>query len=192
MITQQKPHWDLCELKGIEGEIKVDIAGLFTLTFKIGQNGYPVPKSKHLNTEGSWFERFFENQDFDYLDFRSSGFSHSWEARYAVVQNYVEIVNQLTGRNTQLSIDEVKRHWRRKLVLPIEICRNLTNEEYAILVEKTSPESPIQIQAKAVRHYPQGYLGSHVLGYVGSGYEANPDTKAGADLATFELQGKNW
>ena len=25
---------------------------------------------------------------------------------------------------------------------------------------------------------------------MGSGYEANPDTKAGSDLATFELQGR--
>ena len=111
-------------------------------------------------------DRFFEKEDLDYLDFWTSGFSQSWEARYAVVQNYVEIVNQLTGRNTQLSLNEVKKHWRRKLVLPMEICGDLTNEEYALLIERLPPESPIQIQAKAVRHYPQGYLASHVLGYV--------------------------
>ncbi len=177
-------------LEGTDGEIKVDIAGLFSLTFQVDQNGYPTPKIKDLSIEEGWLDRFFEKEDLDYLDFWTSGFSHSWEARYAVVQKYVEIVNQLTGRNTQLSLNEVKKHWRRKLVLPMEICGDLTNEEYALLIERLPPESPIQIQAKAVRHYPQGYLASHVLGYVGSGYEANPDTKAGSDLATFELQGR--
>ena len=52
--------------------------------------------------------------------------------------------------------------------------RDLTNQEYAKLIEKLPPDSPIQIQAKAVRHYPQHFLASHVLGYVGSGYEAKP------------------
>ena len=95
---------------------------------------------KHQNIEDGWLDRFFEKEDLDYLDFWTSGFSQSWEARYAVVQNYVEIVNQLTGRNTQLSLNEVKKHWRRKLVLPMEICGDLTNEEYALLIERLPPE----------------------------------------------------
>ena len=72
----------------------------------------------------------------------------------------------------------------------MDLSGNLTNEEYAILIEKLSPDSPIQIQARPVRHYPHGFLASHVLGYVGSGYEADSANLSGSDLATFELQGR--
>ena len=51
---------------------------------------------------------------------------------------------------------------------------NLLPHEYAVLVEGLSADSPIQIQAEAIRHYPHGSLASHVLGYVGSGYESDP------------------
>ena len=33
-------------------------------------------------------------------------------------------------------------------------------------------------------------MASHVLGYVGSGYEANPVGMSGSDLATFEIKGR--
>ena len=76
-----------------------------------------------------------------------------------VVRKYIETINEITGRKPR-SFSEVQKHWRRKLVLPLEICADLTNNEYALLIEKLPPESPIQIQAKAVRHYPYRYLAS--------------------------------
>ena len=154
------------------------------------QLGYPKPIIKYNNEEITWIDLLFEDQNNRNLNFRTNGIYQSWEARYEVVRKYIETINEITGRNTQISLSEVQKHWRRKLVLPLEICADLTNNEYALLIEKLPPESPIQIQAKAVRHYPYRYLASHVLGYVGSGYEANPDSQSGSDLATFELQGR--
>ena len=43
----------------------------------------------------------FEDKTTMDLNFLTSGFS-TWEARYAVVQKYVETVNQITGRNIKL------------------------------------------------------------------------------------------
>jgi cell division protein FtsI/penicillin-binding protein 2 len=176
--------------EGAEKEIIVNIAGLFSLPFELNADGSAVPKQKNEASSIGWLDRLMGRAEEDFLNFSVNGFSHSWEARYEVVQRYLEKVNRLTERNHEISMNEVQKHWRRKLVLPLEICGDLTNEEYAILIERLPPDSPIQVQAKAVRHYPKGYLASHVLGYVGSGYEANPEYQTGSDLATFELQGR--
>ena len=77
------------------------------------------------------------------------------------------------------------------MVLPLEISGNLLPAEYASLIEGLHPGSPVQIQAEAVRHYPFRSFASHVLGYVGSGYESNPQGLSGEDLATFEIKGRS-
>ena len=76
------------------------------------------------------------------------------------------------------------------MVLPMELIPNLTPHEYASLIEGLSPNSPVQVQVESVRHYPEKSLASHVLGYVGSGYEADAEGLVGGDLATFEIKGK--
>ena len=37
---------------------------------------------------------------------------------------------------------------------------------------------------------PMGSLASHILGYVGSGYQADDEGLEGQDLGTFEIKGK--
>ena len=169
---------------------EVSVPGLFSLPFEIDSAGRPKTKVKEIADSDSWFDNLFRTNEVDFLDFSTSGFSYTWEARYSVVSDYLEKVNFITGRKSKLSMQALQKHWRQKLVLPLELCGDLTNQEYAKLIEKLPPDSPIQIQAKAVRHYPQHFLASHVLGYVGSGYEAKPGTLSGSDLATFELQGR--
>ena len=106
------------------------------------------------------------------------------------MQSYVDIVNLLTGRERKVSLKELIRHWREKILFPIEIARNLKPEEYAALVEGIAPDSPIEVKAEAIRHYPNKSLASHVLGYVGSGYESNTKDLFGNDLTTFEVRGR--
>jgi cell division protein FtsI/penicillin-binding protein 2 len=173
-----------------EKQIFVTVAGLFTIEYALNEKGQPISPSKEEDSTNKSFFSLFNNENSNPINFSTNGYSLSWEARYSAVQDYLDLVNQITGRNNAISLEELQRHWRRKLVLPFEICGDLTNEEYALLIEKLSPDSPIQVQAKAVRHYPHNNLASHVLGYVGSGYEANPEILIGSDLATFELQGR--
>ena len=72
----------------------------------------------------------------------------------------------------------------------MKLVPNLSSSEYAAIIEDFSPNSAVQIQVESVRHYPQNSLASHVLGYVGSGYEANSVGLSGEDLATFQMKGK--
>ena len=46
------------------------------------------------------------------------------------------------------------------------------------------------MQAEAIRHYPEKSLASHVLGYVGSGYEADPKALSGGGPCDFEIKGR--
>jgi cell division protein FtsI/penicillin-binding protein 2 len=177
-------------IQNVDTQIFVSVAGLFSIEYALNGEGEPIYPSKEEDTNNNSFFSFFNNEESNPINFSTNGYSLSWEARYAAVHKYLDLVNQITGRNNSISLEELQRHWRRKLVLPFEICGDLTNEEYALLIEKLPPDSPIQVQAKAVRHYPHNYLASHVLGYVGSGYEASPESLSGSDLATFELQGR--
>ena len=76
------------------------------------------------------------------------------------------------------------------MLLPLELARDLKPFEYAKLIEGIGAHSPIEVQAEAIRHYPFRDLASHVLGYVGSGYEANPQGLSGEDLTTYEIKGR--
>ena len=119
-----------------------------------------------------------------------SGISLEWEARHAVVQKYLRLINQLCGRQEKLSMGQLKLHWNRRLVLPMELAGDLKPEEYAVLLEGIPVDSPVKIVTEAVRYYPYNSAASHVLGYVGSGYKSDVNALPEADLATFELKGR--
>ncbi len=177
-------------INGSENRLLACAGGLLSIEFQLDKQGIPIPKVKNTSTSTNWFWSDGGDTDEKFINFTSDGYSLSWEARLSVVCEYLEKVNQLTGRNLDLTMEQLQKHWRQKLVLPLVLCSDLTNHEYAALVERLPPDSPIQVQAQAVRHYPEKSLASHVLGYVGSGYESNPETLSGSDLATFELQGR--
>ena len=180
------------EILNSEEKVTVNIANLFNLSFQTERDGkfltlYPKVTdyektsflSSILSDKPSW-EKVFS----------SSATSILWKARLSVVQRYTDIVNSLTGRKKKFTIKQLIRHWREKLLLPVPLANNLNPEEYASLVEGISANSPIEVQAEAVRHYPYNDLASHVLGYVGSGYEAKIQGLSGDDLPTYEIKGR--
>lgn len=179
-----------------DGKIKVNVAGLFETNFFVHDNDqYFANASDSLinNDSESSIVNFFnldKANNFKKPFFKTSLFSLNWEARYAVVLKYLNKVNLLLGKNQQLKLVNLKLHWNKRLVLPMELLSNLNPKEYALLIEGLSPHSPIQVQSSSIRHYPQKSLASHVLGYVGSGYEANAEGLSGKDLSTFEIKGK--
>ena len=204
VIQDSKGNWEVelnrGELEKLSGiifeaaneKVQVNVAGLFTTAFKLADNGSVIPFLQDKVSNFNWIQSIWPREGENRPDFQfsTSGFSIDWESRYATVLKYLEQVNRLTSREEVITMDELKSHWRRRLVLPLKLANNLRPEEYAILVEEIAPESPIQVQAEAIRHYPEKSLASHVLGYVGSGYEADPQALSGADLATFEIKGR--
>ena len=180
------------QVSNAENDIFVNLANLFKVGFKTDVGGkFQVLHPKYKKNEKSNILRFFTPDEPSWDEvFITSRSSLSWEARLSVVQNYTDLVNNLTGRNRQFTLKELIKHWRDKLLLPIDLASDLLPKEYASLVEGISANSPIEVQAEAIRHYPYNDLASHVLGYVGSGYEANPQGLSGNDLATYEIKGR--
>ncbi len=175
--------------------ININVAGLFSTNFYIHPDKdflpFAVPSS-HLENK-TLLSKFFPMKKLDssyHPKFNTNSIILGTEARFSVVNKYLKQINSLTGRNGKLSFEKLKNHWKRRLVLPMELIPNLTPTEYASLIEGLSPSSPVQVQVESVRHYPKASLASHVLGYVGSGYEADVKGLAGGDLATFEIKGK--
>ena len=179
-------------IKNADGKIGVNLSNLLTVFFHIGPKGEIIPVSPDLNDNNpeSFMSSFFAAEPSWEKVFSTSNSSITWEARLHVVQEYADQINRLIGRKKTFELRELIRHWREKLLLPIELASNLTPKEYAVLVEEIDANSPISVQAEAIRHYPLKGLASHVLGYVGSGYEAKPDGLSGSDLATFEIKGR--
>ena len=182
--------------ENIGEKININVAGLFTTAFynHFENNFLPFSKlnSANTNQKNNLIKLLaFSNSESNSIpEFYTNSFTLSWEARFSVLNKYLKNVNYISGRNEVLSFNKLKNHWNRRLVLPMELITELSPPEYASLIEGLSPTSPVQIQTESVRHYPENSLASHVLGYVGSGYEANPEGLSGGDLSTFEIKGK--
>ena len=97
-------------------------------------------------------------QESSTFDFSTSGFSLDWESRFSVVEKYLDVVNEVTQRTKELTMPQVKDHWNRRLILPLELADALSPVEYAALIENLPTDYPVQVQAKSVRHYPQKTL----------------------------------
>ena len=172
--------------------VRLNAAGLFKIIFNLNPEGKPIAIEKIPIGKNGFMNSILSSKDDSshFFNFSTSGYDLDWESRFSIVKKYLQIVNEMTGRNKVLTMKDIKKHWNQRLVMPLEISTDLLPSEYAALVEKLPPQSPIKVQAQSVRHYPQKSLASHILGYVGSGYEANPTGLSGGDLATFEVQGR--
>ena len=173
-------------------EIEVNVAGLFLINFELDELGVPKEKNLGPHINGNWFSKMLSKlgQESSTFDFSTSGFSLDWESRFSVVEKYLDVVNEVTQRTKELTMPQVKDHWNRRLILPLELADALSPVEYAALIENLPTDYPVQVQAKSVRHYPQKTLAAHVLGYVGSGYEPRANNLSGSDLSTFEVKGR--
>jgi penicillin-binding protein 2 len=91
-----------------------------------------------------------------------------WVARSNVIQGYLNQINEITGRQDSLSKRQLIRHFNENLLLPLPIVKDLTPDQYALLIEQIPPppNSPIQIHTDTARHYPYRDLAAHLLGYV--------------------------
>ncbi len=112
------------------------------------------------------------------------------EARSAVVQIYLDRVNQILGRDDQVDRNDVERHFRQNLLLPKALLNDLKLSEFARLIEQIPVDSPIQIHTESTRYYPYGSSAAHTLGFVGSTFEVPQEGVPGNDLTTVTFKGK--
>lgn len=112
------------------------------------------------------------------------------EARIQVVQRHVDLLNKILGRNEKIDHHELTNHFRKRLLLPMVIVKDLKIEEYAQLIEQLPVKSPIQIIVDSARYYPYNSLAAHILGYIGNTEELSESPISGHHLTTFSYKGK--
>lgn len=112
------------------------------------------------------------------------------EARAIVLQNYIDPINKILGRDEKVNTKELSRHFQQHLLLPLTVLKDLTVEDYARLTEQLPVESPIQVLVDNARYYPYGTLAAHVLGYVGWSKDVSQEGLSTKKLKTFTHVGK--
>ncbi|MBI2511322.1 MAG: peptidoglycan glycosyltransferase [Opitutae bacterium] len=120
---------------------------------------------------------------------RPSGDQLARIARQSVAQRYLDQINGILARREQVKPRDLDRHFNQTLLLPFTLLDDLSPEEYARLVEKLPVNSPLQVFASSVRHYPHGSAAAHVLGYVGVDNDPEAEDFGSDDLLTFKMKG---
>lgn len=122
-------------------------------------------------------------------DEKISGTALLNESRVIVLQRYLDTVNEIIGRNEQLAVEDISRHYGQRLLLPFPLIEDLKPEEYAKLIEQLPVNSPVQIFTKPARYYPYGSAAAHTLGYVKQTVEIPEEGVPGEHLITLAFQG---
>lgn len=110
-------------------------------------------------------------------------------ARVSVAQRYLDQVDALLGRRDEVDPAALRRHFERQLLLPYTLLDDLTPEEFAHLIEKLPPTSPLQLYTSNTRAYPFASAAAHTLGYVGADDNIEAEDFPGDDLTTFKMKG---
>ncbi len=110
-----------------------------------------------------------------------------WSVRRDVVQRHVDVMNRLLKKRIQVDSKRIELHFSQRLLLPMKVLEDLSEDDYAKLMTRLPAGSPIQIAIDSVRYYPYGSAACHALGYV-----VNDSADAGdggeEDLMTFSGQ----
>ncbi|WP_309397493.1 penicillin-binding transpeptidase domain-containing protein [Cerasicoccus maritimus] len=111
-----------------------------------------------------------------------------WQARENVLQKYLDEINDIIGTNNQLSRRDIRRHFGERLLMPFELFSDLTEEQYARLIEQLPLGSVIGIYTDTTRYYPHGPAAAHVLGYVRGSWQIPPADLPGENLRTYSYK----
>lgn len=99
-------------------------------------------------------------------DLGIKGLNVGIEARQRVVQRYYAQLNAILGTQHAPDLKAIEKYFSQHLLLPMPMVKNLTPQQYALLLEKLPIDSPLQVQIDATRYYPHGSLAAHLIGYV--------------------------
>lgn len=112
-----------------------------------------------------------------------------WDGRTAVIQRHLDEIGTILGRKMAITRREVEQHYNRRLLMPLYLVRDLSESDYARLIDRLPSDSPVLVQTRVARFYPYGSAAAHVLGYVGADDERDVDDLPGDDLTTFHHGG---
>lgn len=113
----------------------------------------------------------------------------SAESRRRVVQRYLDKLNRILDLAESIPTETIERHFAQKLLLPLPLLKDLSESQFARLIEQLPVDSPIQILTDYARYYPENRTAAHTLGFVVSS-EVSEDGLPGEDLRTFKAKGR--
>ena len=135
------------------------------------RNGQPLANSRVGHNLGLSFAplRFSEAQIAPFIQAGAKNNSDLTSYSDTQVSRYVEeeasALSKLLGRKIPINTEAAAKHYRNRPLLPWVILQNLTEEE-TLKVREAGRES-WELLPFYARHYPNGPLAGHVLGYIG-------------------------
>ncbi len=110
-------------------------------------------------------------------------------ARVSVVQRYLDQVNRILDRDDKVDPALLTKHFNERLLLPYELVSDLSEHEYARLIERLPVKSPLQVYTFNSRSYPFGSAAAHALGYVRVFDNIDAEDLPGEGLSTSKMKG---
>jgi penicillin-binding protein 2 len=86
-------------------------------------------------------------------------------ARLAVLRRLLQPIAPFLSKPIDLQRQALDRHFAQTPLLPFSLRSDLGEEELAHLVEILPDGGPLQVETHISRHYPNGSLAAHAIGY---------------------------
>lgn len=113
-----------------------------------------------------------------------------WGRTIDEVERVVDSLAPVLGLPRTVSRDDIRKHILRRLPLPFIAWRDLDAKALARWSERRVSFAGVDLYIEPVRHYPEGTLGSHMLGHVGR-LDIQPDPAQPFNYYLPEMEGKN-
>ncbi len=78
----------------------------------------------------------------------------------------LQLLSELIETPAQTILEAIEKQAADRPYAPVDLKIDLTAEEYTRLMENLYQLPGVRVEAQPVRHYPEGSLAAHVLGYV--------------------------
>jgi penicillin-binding protein 2 len=88
-----------------------------------------------------------------------------WRNTIDHVESILGRVSELTGLTSSVSRDRIQRHIKETPLLPMLVWREIDATVMARLAERRRSLPGVVFYVEAVRVYPQGEIGAHIMGY---------------------------
>ena len=140
---------------------------------KLNNNGYYPPilvksfEFTDIKNKNDWLKSFVKKlDDGTKLEVKSTD---SAKVAFQKIRQYYGIDESLSNQDARkiLVVRNLIKSQGYRTYYPITLASNVSEETVAFVEENTTNMPGISISNEPIRHYPNGALASHVLGYVG-------------------------
>ncbi len=114
----------------------------------------------------------------------------TWDATASNILAAVERASVFVGRPSGLAREDVQRHIKRNLAMPLVAWKDVTDDELARFCENQLELPGFMCAETSERVYPQGTLAAHILGYVGRDRVQASDGDEKMNFIGMEMRGR--